>query len=181
MPSVGLEDIDFTLENNPLEYVDREYLQIFNGNCFSLIPHCLPPPDEKVRESCHVRNMGTVYSVDKFNEQRDPPLSIGKVCPDTFEKLNISVVDLLVKVAGDDVYYIPDELLPLKATLQLAIDFFHSHNASAMGSYYCTVRTSCCLIPPNGIQRFKAIHADGVLGPRYQDHRGNYHRKDCSI
>jgi hypothetical protein len=161
--------------NDESEYVDRKYLRLIGPKCFSLVPE---PQESSLINNCHLKNINAPYNLKKFNEPRDPPIIVGKLkYPHIFENLDISVVDALVKVPGDDVYHLPVELADVQEALQMAINYFHANNPDATKDYYCYLRPSSCVVPPMACQRYKAMHADGLLGARHRDNQGQWTKK----
>ena len=91
---------------------------------------------------------------------------------------------MLVKKAGEETYNIPVEMNCLRETIQMAIDFFHANHPDAARDFYCYVRPSCTIIPPEGCQRYKWIHADGLLGSKHRNPDGSFNKKlsyNCTI
>ncbi|CAM9759797.1 unnamed protein product, partial [Ectocarpus fasciculatus] len=155
--------------------MDVDYAYSLGADCFSLAPKDQPALKEC---NCHLDNMGSIYAEDKYNEKRDPPIVVGKLQqPQQFDKLDFSAVDVLIKTAGEDTYNVPVELSCLQETIQMAIDFFHANHPAAARDFYCYVRPSSTVIPPSGCQRYKWIHADGLLGMKHKNSDGTYNKK----
>lgn len=157
------------------DYMDVDYAYSLGETCFRLEPRVGPPSGE---QSCHLRNMNSMYSEEKYGEARDPPLLVGELqFPEVFEELSFSAVDVLIKRAGDNTYHVPVEMSCLREGIQLAADFFHSNNPDAARDFYCYVRPSTTAVPPQGCQRYKWIHADGLLGPKHRNADGSFNKK----
>ena len=156
------------------EYVDRKEVSSVGSQCLTLTPSTMKPSPV---DNCHLKNMSEQYSESKFNEKRDPPVIIGSLqLPDEFNKLQMSCLDVLLKVSGEVEYYLPTELQCLKEVVQMVIDYFHTNHPNAK-DYYCYMGPSSCEMPINACQRFKGIHADGLLGTRHRDANGKVNQK----
>ena len=138
--------------------------------------------------NCHLRNLNTYYHPKGFNESRDPPLHVGNLHDhEAFHKVEISVEELLIKNIGEEEYHVPVELRGFQEVIEMGINFFHHHIGGSLAKDYCCyVTTTEGIVPPNCVQRFKAIHADGLLGAKHRrddgtySHKLSYHMNLCS-
>ena len=125
--------------------------------------------------SCHLRNLGSVFSLSRFSEPRDAPLVVGRVAdPAAFSAPCSGAMDLLICPAGADAALLPTELAQFEQPISLALSTFHSLLPDAR-AYNAYVQVLSGVVPPGMTQRPRAIHADGFQGARQLDASGRHH------
>lgn len=126
-------------------------------------------------DTCHLRNIGTTFSMSKFAHQRDAPLVVGCVSdPATFSKPCVGAMDLLIRPAGTAVASLPTELAQFEQPVCLALETFDALSPNA-SSYYVYVQVFSGDVPPGKTQRPRSIHADGFQGKRQLNENGEHH------
>jgi hypothetical protein len=163
------------------EYCDRsKESQTREVEVVECCEHVCVSDDKKLQEqrkkkavACHEANIDQVFSIDKFSDPRDPPVVVGKLKDKiTFSTVNNAVQcveDLLLKVAGSEEYHLPCELIQFEEALRIIVSSFHSYTPNAISDYYCYLSCTSGVVPPTFHQRFKTIHADGLLGDKHRD------------
>ena len=80
---------------------------------------------EGAENTCHLLNMGTVFSMSKFADKRDAPLLVGSIADQAaFTKPCVGARDLLIRPAGSIAASLPTELAQFEQPIRLAIETF---------------------------------------------------------
>jgi len=129
--------------------------------------------------SCHLDTVDEVFVMENFSKRRDRPVSLGCLEDhDLFvQPCEVPATeDMLIKLKGSETYMLPTELSQFTEPVQKAVNCFHAITPHAK-DYYCYVSVITMLTPPGSYQSFKTIHADGLLGSKHRDVKGNYSKK----
>jgi hypothetical protein len=117
-----------------------------------------------------VDEVGAIWNKGKFAEAREP-LRVGSIQNrKAFQTdLGLRILDLPIKMAGNNEYRIPKELLPFAEEIKRIVDHFHKIAPPGFAEKaYAYITIDQGYVDPGKTQRKGGAHVDGFQGARIQ-------------